>query len=102
MLEGITRETRATLEFMCYRGNISVHFMCLCSLNVDNMWDLFESLASYQWQYECASKSFTCPSPPAIDLHAQSPCVDQFRDAYGHDSSYLHDVCSYCQCSDTM
>jgi len=53
---------------MCYGG--------LCSLNVDDMWDLFESLASYQWQYECASESFACPSPPPYDLHAQSPCVD--------------------------
>jgi len=40
VLEGIPRETRATLESMCYGG--------LCSLNVDDLWDLFESLASYQ------------------------------------------------------
>jgi len=74
VLEGITYETRATLESMCYDG--------LFFLNVDNIWDLVESLASYQWQYECASKSFACPSPPPYDLHAQSPTVDQFRDHY--------------------
>ena len=68
---------------MCYGG--------LCSLNLDDMWDLFESLASYQWQYECASESFAFPSLPPYDLHAQSPCVDQFGDAYDHDSSYPHD-----------
>ena len=37
MLAGITHETRAILESMCYGG--------LCSLDVDGMWDLFESLA---------------------------------------------------------
>ena len=41
VLEGITHKTRATLESMCYGG--------LCSLNVDDMWDLFEYLASSQW-----------------------------------------------------
>jgi len=40
VLEGITCETRATLESMCYGG--------LCSLNVDDMWNLFEYLASSQ------------------------------------------------------
>jgi len=44
----------------------------LCSLNVDDMWNLFESLTSYQWQYEFASESFMCPSPPPYDLHVQS------------------------------
>jgi len=68
MLEGITHETQVTLESMCYGG--------LCSLNVDDMWNLFKSLASYQWQYKCASESCACPSPPPYDLHAQSPCVD--------------------------
>jgi len=48
LLERITHETRATLKSMCYGG--------LCSLNVDNRWDFFESLASYQWQCECASE----------------------------------------------
>ena len=58
VLEGITYETRASLESMCYGG--------LCNLNVDDMWDLFKSLASYQWQYDCASESFMCSSlPPA-------------------------------------
>ena len=92
VLEGITHETQATLESMCYGG--------LCSLNVDDMWDLFESLASYQWKCECASESFMYPSPPPYDLHTQSSCVDQFRDAYDHGSSYPHDVCSYCQSFD--
>jgi len=46
----------------------------LCFLNVDDMWDLFESLASYLWQCECACESFVYPSLPPYDLHAQSPC----------------------------
>ena len=33
-------------------------------------------------------------------MHSQSPCVDQFRDDYDHDSSYPHNVCSHCQSSD--
>jgi len=81
-----------TLEPMCYGG--------LCSLNVNDICDLFEYLASYQWQYECASESFACPSPPPYDLYAQSPCVDQFRDRCDHYSSYPLDLCSYCQSSD--
>jgi len=64
---------------MCYGG--------LWSLNVDDMWDLFESLTSCQWQYEHASESFVCPSPPPYVLHAQSPCVDQSRDLCNHHSS---------------
>jgi len=52
VLEGITHETRATLESMRYSG--------LCSLNADDMWDYFESLASYQWQRECATEAFVC------------------------------------------
>jgi len=47
---GDTYETRAILESMCYGG--------MCYLNVDDMWDLFESLASYQWQCESARDSF--------------------------------------------
>ena len=39
-------------------------------------------------------------SPPPYDLHAQCPCVDQFRDACDHDSSYHLDVFSYCQSFD--
>ena len=92
MFEGITHETRATLESMSYGG--------LCSLNVDDMWNLFESLASYQRQHECASESFACLSPPPYDLRSQSLCVDQFRDACDHYSSYPQDECSYCQSSD--
>ena len=41
MLEGITHETRATLESMCYGR--------LCHFIVDDVWDFFEPLAWYQW-----------------------------------------------------
>ena len=34
-LDGITHETRAIVESMCYGG--------MCYLDVDDMWDLFES-----------------------------------------------------------
>ena len=37
VLDGIIYDTRATLESMCYGG---VYY-----LSVDDMWDLFESLA---------------------------------------------------------
>jgi len=40
---------------------------------------------------------FVRPPSPPYDLHAQCPCVDQFRDICDHHSSYPHDVCSYCQ-----
>jgi len=60
VLDGITYETRATLESMCYGG--------LCFLNVDDVWDLFESMVSYQWQCECASDTFLRPSLPSYDL----------------------------------
>jgi len=72
---------------MCYGG--------ICSLSVDDMWDLLESLVSYQWHYEYASEFFVCPSPPPYELHAQCPCVDEFRDICDHHSSYPHDVCYY-------
>ena len=61
---------------------------------------MFKSLASYQWQYEYASKSSACPSPSPYDLHAQSPCVDHFKDSYDYYSSFPLDVCSYCQSYD--
>ena len=84
--------TRAILEFIFYGG--------LCSLHVDKMWDSFESLASYQWQCECASESFVCFSPPPYGLHFQSLCVDQLKDlCHHHSSCHLH-VCSYCQSFD--
>jgi len=86
VLEGITYETQATLESMCYVG--------LCSLDVDDLWDLFKFLTSYQWQCKCASESCACPSPPPYNLHAQSPCLDQFRDVCDHYCSSPHDVCS--------
>ena len=44
VLEGITHETKATLESMCY-GSI-------CYLSVGDVWDLFESLGWHQWHYE--------------------------------------------------
>jgi len=62
VLDEITQKTRPTLESMCYCG--------MCSLDIDNMWDLFESLAWYQWHQENASESFMCPSPTFYDLHA--------------------------------
>jgi len=59
VLEGITHETWATLESLCHGD--------LCLLNADDMWDLFESLASYQWQFECASEAlYTLPHLPMI------------------------------------
>jgi len=73
---------------MCYNR--------LAFLDADDMWNLFESLASYRWQCECASESFVYPSLPPYDLHAPSPGVDQFRDACDHYSSSPLDVCSYC------
>ena len=36
-----------------------------------------------------------CPFPPPHDLHAQSPCVDQFRDVCDHHSSDPHNICSH-------
>jgi len=72
----------------------------LCSLNVDDMWDLFKSLAFYQWQCVYARKSFVCYSPPPYDLHAQSPYIYQLRDICDHHFSYPHDVCFYCQSFD--
>ena len=71
-LEGITYKTWATLGLVCYGG--------LCSFNVDDVWDLLESLSLYQWQCEYVSESFGCPSPPPYDLHAQYPCVYQVTD----------------------
>jgi len=61
---------------------------------------LFESLASYQWQCECASEAFVYPSPPPYDFYAQSPCADQIRDACDRYSSSPPDACSYWQSFD--
>jgi len=87
VLEEITYQLWVVLKSVCYGG--------LCSLDVDDMCNLFESLASCQWQCECASEAFVCPSP--YDVHAQSPCVDQSRDLCNHHSSYPLGVCSHCQ-----
>jgi len=92
VLEGITHETRTTLESMCYGG--------LCSLNADDIWDLFESLASYQWQCEYATEAFVYPSPRPYAFHTPCLCADQFRDACAHYSSSPLDACSYCQSFD--
>ena len=92
MLEGITDETRVTPESMCYDG--------MCSLNVGDMWELFEHLAWYRLHCQRPIEHSACPSPPPYDLHVQSPCVDQFRDLSHHHSFYPRDVCSYCQSLD--
>jgi len=52
----------------------------LCSLDDDDMWDLFEFLAWYQWKHESVIESWVYLSPFPFGLHAQSPCVDRFRD----------------------
>ena len=72
---------------MCYGG--------LCSLDIDDMWDLFKSFASYQWQCESTSESFAYSFPPPYGLHAQSPCIDQLKDLCHHYSSYLHVACFF-------
>ena len=58
VLKGITHETQANLGSMCYGG--------MCSLVVDDMWDLFESLVWYQWHHENASEFFCVPFPHSI------------------------------------
>jgi len=60
--KGKAYEIRATLESVCYA---SMHY-----LSVDDLWDLFESVASYQWHYEYASDYFVCPFPRPYDLPA--------------------------------
>jgi len=62
VFKGITYKTRAIVEFRYYGG--------MCYLNVNDMWDLFESLAWYQWQCNSACKSFVCSSPLPYVLHA--------------------------------
>ena len=68
VLEEVTYETRAILEVMRYGG--------IWYLSFDDVWNLFESLASYQRHYECATEYFICPSPPLCALHSQSSRVD--------------------------
>jgi len=70
-LEQIKNETRAIFECMCYGG--------ICSLNVADTWEFFESVAPYQWHCECTSESFVDLCPPPYGLHAQSPYVDQLK-----------------------
>jgi len=76
MLKGITHETQATLESMCYGG--------LCSLDVDDMRDLFEFLAQYQW-HENANEPFVCLSLISYDLHAYSPLMCSYCQSFDHD-----------------
>jgi len=92
LLDEITYKTQAIRKLMCYGG--------LCSLNVNDMWNLFESLDCYQWQCECANESLVCPSQPLHVLYAQSPSIDKFKDFCNHHSSYPHVVCCYCQSFD--
>ena len=75
MLERMTYETRATLESMCHG--------VMYSLEVDDMWGLFDSFAWHQWHHEIASDSFVRPSLISYDLH-----------------DYLSLMCSYCQSFD--
>ena len=91
-LEGITHDTRGTLESMCYGD--------MYYLSVHDIRNLFESLASYQWQYDSASESFVWPSPPPYGSYAHSTGVYQLRNLSHHDSSYALRVCSYCQSFD--
>ena len=91
-LEGITHETPTTLESICYNR--------MCYLNVDYIWDLFESLTWYQQRFESANESFMFPSSLPYGLYAQSLCVDQLRDLCHHHPSYAHVLCSYCQSFD--
>jgi len=79
VLEGITYETQAILDSMCSSG--------LYSSKVDDMWNLFESLSSYQWQSQSPSEPFVSPPQPPYGLHAHSRCIDQFRDLCHHHSS---------------
>ena len=65
VLEGITPESRAILESLCYGG--------LHSLGVDDMRDLFESLAWHQSQ------------------------SDDARDPYHQHFSYPHVLCTFYQ-----
>ena len=88
VLEGITHETRATLESMCHGG--------MCYLDVDDMWDLFESLAWYQWHHEQAIESFECPSPTPYDFHVYSPPVCSYCHSLDHDVN----SCPYSDISD--
>jgi len=67
MLEGMTHETRATIESMYY---------AMCYSTIDDMWDLFESLAWHQWKL--------------VDARA----------LYHRYHSYPHVLCSYCQSFD--
>ena len=87
VLEGVTHETRATLESMC--GGI-------CFLNADDLWALFESLAWSQWNHNSASESFEYPSPTFHDLHAYSPLQCSYCQSVDHVTNY----CPYYDISD--
>ena len=65
ILGEITYETGATHEFMCYGG--------MCSLNADDMWDLFESLAWYRNVRVVVS--LLCALPPFLMVCMLNPHV---------------------------
>jgi len=66
VLERIKYETQVIFESMCSGS--------MCYLNIDDMWDLIESLTWYQWQCKrgrllCALPHF--PMVYALNLHVQ-------------------------------
>jgi len=76
----MTYKTRATLEFMCHGA--------MCSLDIDDLWDLFESLAWYQWHHEIATESFVCPSPISYYMHACSPLMCFYCQSFDHVANF--------------
>jgi len=63
-----------------------------------SQWDLFESLAWYQWHHEIASESLECPFPISYDLHAYSPLVCSYCSSFEHDvnSCPYYDIFDEC------
>ena len=90
VLKGITYETRAALESMCHGS--------MCSLDFNDICDLFEFLAWYQWHYENAIESFVCPTPISYDLRTYSPLMCSYYQSFDYDaSSYLYyDISNAC------
>ena len=73
VLEGITPETQAIFESMCYGG--------LRSLADDDMWDLFESIAWHQWQSDDARDPYhDCSSYPHV--------LCSFRQSFDHNVNF--------------
>ena len=65
-------------------------------LDVDDLWDLFESLAWSQWNHERASDCFECPSHTFHDSHAYSPLQCSYCQPVDHDAN----SCPYYDISD--